>query len=294
MLVTPMTRLAALVAVMTAGCGHSAPPAASTNPASPVMPSPVLAAAGAGAQLPQSLVSYMEERGWGRMHLEWHTERRWDRLPPAALAYAEHQGWTRAQHQEGEAGNGLEFLAMHRGMLQLLAEHDRSARPYLVGWTTPPTDPHDLADPLPHGASTVFEPDMLAAVDRLQHHLDSFASEDELGLYIETAFRPTGEQRDAKATDRSAGIHNYLHNRFQDPSSPIDLGNPAVNLLSARFWRLHGWIDHLWAEYRTRAGLQDSDPAYQASIRAARAMMSMQMKAMREPPPRELIDAVRP
>jgi hypothetical protein len=281
-----------LVVLALAACGHSATPVTPVPPAGPLPAA--IPASSAGAELPASLLSYMNEHGWGQMHLEWHTERRWDRLPPGALAYAEHQGWRRAQHQEGETGNGVEFLAMHRAMLQLLLEQDPSARPYLVGWTTPPTDPHDGADPLPHGATTPFDPDMLAALDRLQHHLDSFTSEDELGLYIETAFRPTPRVRGAKATDHTAGIHNYLHNRFQDPSSPTDLGNPSVNLLSARFWRLHGWIDHLWAEYRVKAGLSDRDPAYQASMQGARAAMSVQMKAMREPAPRELIDAVRP
>jgi len=230
------------------------------------------------------------------MHLQWHTERRWDRLPASAVAYAERQGWKRAPHQEGEAGNGIEFLAMHRAMMQMLVEQDPSAKPYFQGWATPPTDARDANDPLPHGATTPFDPDMGQAIDRLQQHLDTFASEDELGVYIETSFRPTPGHPDGRASDRTAGVHNYLHNRFQDTSSPTDLGNPQVNLLDARFWRLHGWIDHVWASYRARAGLHDEDPAYQALMQAAHDAMAMRMKGVgtREAPPVELIDAVRP
>ena len=273
-----MIRIASVLTVI--ACSHpSAPPSPAPPPSS---------------ALPASLISHMQAHGWGQMHLQWHTERRWDRLPATAAAYAQRQGWTRAARQEGESGNGVEFLAMHRVMLQMLADLDPAARPWLVGWSAPPTDPKDAADPIPNGATTPFSPDMLAALDRLEHHLDSFASEDELGLYIETSFRPQAGDPMASAADRTAGVHNYLHQRFQDPSSPTDLGNPAVNLLNARFWRLHGWIDHLWATYRAHTGQRDTDPTYQATMQAAKAAMSMHMKAIPEPPPAELIDAVRP
>ncbi|MEO7097575.1 MAG: hypothetical protein ABI175_30215 [Polyangiales bacterium] len=224
------------------------------------------------ATLSPALTGYMQAHGWGGMHLAWHTQRRWDRLSPAAVAYAERQVWRRAARQEGDAGNGIEFLAMHRGMMQMLVEQDASVKPLFATWASPPTD-------------GTFDPQMSAALDRLEHHLDSFASEDALGLYIETSFL---------ATDPTAGVHNYLHKRFQDPSSPIDLGNPSVNLMNPRFWALHGWIDRLWTRYRAQAGLHDTDPAFQATMRDAMTAM-MTTKAMtREPPPADLIDAVRP
>ena len=273
-------------ALMLAACG----PAARPNSASPHAdhsPAPTPAPAADPLLMPQPLVDFMQGHGWGQMHLEWHTERRWDLLPPTAVAYAQRQGWHRAERQEGDPGNGVEFLAMHRAMLQLLVEHDPAAASYLAGWQTPPTDPHDRADPLPGGQMDAFDPDMLAALDRLEHHLDSFDSEDALGLYIETSMG---------AKDRTAGVHNYLHNRFQDPSSPIDVGNPAVNLMNQRFWRLHGWIDHLWAAYRAQAHLDDHDPKYVQLMQRSRDGMAMKMKGIGpvEAPPPELIEAVRP
>lgn len=236
----------------------------------------------------------MQSHGWGQMHLQWHTERRWDRLPPPAVAYAERQGWKRAARQEGDAGNGVEFLAMHRAMMEMLVEMDPAARSLVTTWTTPPTDPRDTADPLPNGASAPFDTNMLAALERLQHRLDSFASEDELGLYIETSFRPTRDQPQTRASDPTAGVHNYLHQRFQDPSSAIDLGNPSVNLMNPRFWALHGWIDRVWSTYRAQTGRHDNDADYLATMLAARGAMSMRAKAALETPPSELIDAVRP
>ena len=275
-------------------CGGSPPvqaPAGAPPPAATAAAMPAVDP----LRMPESLVDHMTTHGWGQMHLEWHTVRRWDRLPPSAVAYAERQGWKRAAHQEGEPGNGLEFLAMHHVMIEMLVEHDPAARPYVAGWTTPPVDPHDAAEPLPAGAATPFSPDMLAALDRLEHHLETFHSEDELGRYIETSFAPTAGDPEARSADRTAGVHNYLHNRFGDRTSPIDLGNPTLNLFNQRFWRLHGWIDQVWMRYRAQAHLSDQDPAYRAALQAATSAMAMK-KGMgtREPAPAELLDAVRP
>lgn len=270
-----MIRVGVLLFALVTACGPSRPPSPAPGPS----PLP------ASSTLPDSLLAYMTDQGWPTMHLQWHTERRWDRLPPAGVEYAQRQGWQRASRQEGDAGNGVEFLAMHRAMIELLIEVDASARPALAGWTAPPTDPNDAADPLPGGATDPFDADMLSALDRLQNHLDSFKSEDELGLYIETSFG---------ASDPSAGVHNYLHRRFQDPTSPIDIGNPSLSLANPRFWRLHGWIDRVWATYRTQIGRRDTDPDYQALMGAARSQMHMRMKAPLEAPPAALIDAVRP
>jgi hypothetical protein len=244
--------------------------------------------------MPAPIVDYIDAHAWGLAHLEWHSVRRWDLLPPASLAYVRSQGWSRAPVQEGEPGNGLEFLAMHRMMLEALRAHDPDAVAYFAGWNAPPTDPRDAGDPLPGGATTPFDADMHAAIDRLEHRLDSFHSEDELGLYIETSFRPTSGHPDARDADRSTGIHNYLHNRFQDRTSPIDVGDPYKNLANQRFWRLHGWIDRLWSAYRAHAGLGDSDPAYVAAMEHAMTAMPMAAtKGVAAPPPAELIDVVR-
>jgi len=263
-------RLVALLLI--AACGH--PPAPAPTPAPPP---------GNPDEMPAPIVDHMRRHAWGQMHLSWHTARRWDLLPPASRAFAESQGWTRAPIQEGAPGNGVEFLAMHRMMFQMLRDVPGSNGAF-ASWPTPPTEPH---------AGVAFDAQMLAAIDRIEHHLDTFATEDELGLYIETAMRPLPGNPTARATDATAGVHNYLHNRFQDRTSPVDLGNPAVNLLNRRFWQLHGWIDGLWTRYRAQKGLRDDDPAYKAALDAAMAAMTTRMKAGPVvPPPSELVDVL--
>ena len=248
--------------------------------------------------MPKSIVTYVNDHHWGTMHIQWHTERRWNLLPAASLAYAKKQGWTKAPLQEGAKGNGIEFLAMHRMMMQMLVELYPTTKKYFVGWTEPPTAARDKHDPLPHGATDAFDPEMAMALDTLQNNLAEFKTDDELGLFIETSLRPTASQPSARATDKTAGIHNYIHNRFQDPSSTIDIGDPTVNLQNKRFWRLHGWIDAVWTEYRAQQGLTDDDPIYSAAMKQAMAEMPMDSDTKGlgaeegDAPPDELLQAL--
>lgn len=56
-------------------------------------------------------------------------------------------------------------------------------------------------------------------------------------------------------------------------NSPINLGNPTVNIFNQRFWNLHGWIDHVWGAFKAK-GLSDTDAAYQKMIDHYFHMMS--------------------
>ncbi|MBC7051894.1 hypothetical protein G6O46_23050, partial [Salmonella enterica subsp. enterica serovar Enteritidis] len=116
----------------------------------------------------------------------------------------------------------------------------------------------DKNDPATDTAT--FDANKAAAIDKLQNHLADFTSDDELGLFLETTLRPTARDPNARASDKSAGLHNYLHYRFQDANSKIDIGDPSVNLQNKRFWRLHGWIESRWTEFRKIKNLSEDDP----------------------------------
>ena len=229
-------------------------------------------------QMPQDIVAFEDAGGWGNHHLEWHTERQWDLLNASDLAWAKKQGWKRADIQEGAAGNGFEFLIMHRAMLTILRGKFPQEVRYFTGWATPPTDPKSKSFPLPGGAKTPFDKNMLAAIAKLQNHLDQFASEDDFGLYLETSLRPVAGKPDAQSSDPTTGIHNYIHNRFSDSNSPIDMGDPSKNLANKVFWDLHGWIDARWTAYRAQHNLSDDDPTFQAALKNAIDMFSSNMK----------------
>jgi hypothetical protein len=229
--------------------------------------------------MPASIVDWQDRQGWGEHHLKWHTERRWDLLDPSNVAWAEKKGWTRAELQEGAKGNGLEFLAMHRAMLHILSANFPKSRKLWAGWAEVPTDPRDKTSPMPNGQDAEFAEPMLQALERLgDERIGEFESDDDLGLFIETRLRPTSSNPSRRSSDTSAGIHNYLHNRFMDPDSTIDVGDPSVNLKNRMFWRLHGWLDARWTAFRTAKGLSDDDPEYTEAIEAAHHDLEMKMK----------------
>ncbi len=217
--------------------------------------------------LPQEIIEWMRARDWGTHHLRWHMERWWYRLSPWERATYTARGWSQAPRQEGDAGNGLEFLAMHRVMLRTLVEAFPQHAQLFAGWSTPPQNPEDPDDTVPGTVGSparVFPERLRIAVERIEQRPDSFPDDDSFGLYVQTSHDQTAY---------GAGIHNALHGRWADSTSPIDLGNPLVNMENQRFWRLHGWIDARWTAYRAAMGLSDSDPAYVQALSEARAMM---------------------
>ncbi len=226
--------------------------------------------------MPQEIRAFLDQQNWNTHHLRWHVERRWDTLSASARQWARQQGWQRVAPQEGAPGNGLDFLAMHRVMIRQLRERFPRHASLFDGWDVPPTDPDDPANPVPGGGSPEFERNMADAVRRLHEQLNTFASDDALGNYIQTRSRPTPGNPFRLDPDPSAGIHNYLHGRFADPDSDVDMGNPERNLGNQIFWRLHGWIDNRWSEYREVRGLAENDPEYVAALRQAEEHMADQ------------------
>lgn len=221
------------------------------------------------APIPDEIIEWMKNRGWGDHHTRWHTERNWDFLTAEELSEAVKLGWSRYPMQEGEEGNGLDFLAMHRVMIRMLRAEFPAHKALFEGWDTPPTDPFLTGEELPNNSRSPFSPLMATAVSRLSRdqELAKFIGDDELGRYLQTSLNPTPKEPTRRSSDLTAGIHNYLHNRWALKSSPIDLGMPKVNIYNQRFWRLHGWIDKQWEKYRTLTGRTEADVVYAAALR---------------------------
>jgi len=240
----------------------------------------------ADVRMPGEMISWMEGLGWGPHHDRWHFERRWDfwhhlaehgtpqqqAVAGPMVEYAHSRQWRRAEVQEGQPGNGREFLMMHRAMLHLILARFPEHAELVLGWPTPPTDPNAPEDPVPGG--TPFEGDKAEGVRVVENDFELFADDDAYGIFLETNIRPLPGDPTNRDPDGRLGVHNYLHNRWTDPSSPINLGDPKVNLFNRRFWKLHGWIDRQWARYRLARGFSDEDPAYRRALEEHRHMMS--------------------
>jgi hypothetical protein len=277
--------------VTTSVSGCSKAPDASSSAAAETkdpnqMPDEVVALENQGCSVPNGQVSASCVQSWGMQHLEWHTVRQWDMMasePPSDegqsdLQWAESQCWKRAAIQEGAAGNGYEFLVMHRAMLTILRTKFPQYASLFAGWTTPPTSPTDPSFPVPKNpgqpaSSDKFDPDMLAAIKAIGSFTDPstnkpFASDDAFGLYIETSLRPTKSDPNKQSSVSSVGLHNYIHNRFSDSNSPIDLGQPALNLANKIFWDLHGWIDAQWMAFQ-KSQHPDTTDSYWTTLNSA-------------------------
>lgn len=237
--------------------------------------------------LPQAVIAWIEAQGWVQQHDDWHNVRRWDqgcRTSNATIAGPDgvegtaddcasakrlrDRGLARAAAQEGAPGDGVAFLAMHRHMIEGIRASFPEHADLFAGFEHVPRDQADPENPMPWRA-VHWSAGQLAAIDKLEHiedHLDEFASEDELGLYIEVPFRWTAESPSKFVSDGSSGIHFMLHAQWSVAGSPINLGIGAPLIKNRVFWQLHGWIDRVWERYRVARGLADDELGYLESI----------------------------
>jgi len=223
--------------------------------------------------MPDEIRAYLAEHKWSHMHLDFHIARMWDVLGEDTQQWAADQGIARWKLQEGQPTTGLEFLAMHRLMLTELREKFPEHADLFAGWSKPPTSLDDPTGPLPPEAGA-FRPEMVSAIDRLHDRPGELGSDDDFALFLQTTRRPTETDPRGRSPDRSAGLHNYLHNRWMDENSPINVGDPSLNLQNKVFWRIHGWVDARWTAYREAKGLDDSsDAVYLGAMGEAQVWM---------------------
>lgn len=212
--------------------------------------------------VPKNVHEYLEQYQWGDYHIVFHMSRKWFLLGDQGRGWLKRVGETRPDLQEGDPGNGVEFLTMHRAMIEHLRERwgdepvttDPEGRTtfsaVLDGWST---DEQLIAGLTKAGGDVAKLQAGLAKINDFA----SFASEDEFGNFLQTTLRLSGEVDPndssirfyARDTTAGAGVHNWLHGQFQDAGSPIDVGNPQTNLSNIMFWRIHGWIEAKWKQF---------------------------------------------
>ncbi len=245
------------------------------------------------ASVPAPMIAFIRAQGWNCMHRGWHAVRRFNFiLSPIEKKFVVEKGWLTVDPatnllinpgvaQEGGVGNGVEFLAMHRVMISMLREAVPQYKDTaLAGWQTVSTT-GTVDEPLPPNARA-FDSFYVTALSRLSSNagLSQFSSDDEFGAYIQTKNYPgRGQEYYFVNPDKSAGIHNYLHNRYnvpdlKNPAAAVRMSNFARNIENRVFWKLHGWLDGRWTAYRLSRGVNDTtDTTYQAAMTHACAHM---------------------
>ena len=212
--------------------------------------------------VPKAVHEYLEKYQWGDYHIVFHMSRKWFLLGDQGRSWLKRVGESRPDLQEGDPGNGVEFLTMHRAMIQHLRDrwgtesltNDPDGRKtfseVLDGYTT---DAQMIAGLEKVGGDVAKFKAGLAKINNFA----SFTTEDEFGNFLQTTLRLSGQVDPNDSAIRfydrdmtvGAGVHNWLHGQFQDASSPIDVGNPQTNLSNIMFWRIHGWIESKWKQF---------------------------------------------
>jgi len=242
--------------------------------------------------IPKEVHEYLAKYQWGTYHLIFHMSRRW------FIAGQRTRDWLDGLHeqyadlQEGDPGSGLEFLAMHRAMIEHLRDKFadvevpsniqdgagfKTMGEVLDGWNTDEKMIKMIED---HGGDpTEFKAAALAVRDWNR-------SEDDFGLFLQTTLR-LSRMVDENDTEKrfydqdesgGAGIHNTLHGIFSDQTgtSPIDVGDPGTNLSNQLFWGIHGWVEARWEEYEAHhTRTADEQEAYDHQIDRFRLHMQL-------------------
>lgn len=213
-----------------------------------------------------TVYEYMYANGWQDAHVLWHNVRacggfgetpRPD-LPNACQdAFFQAEETTCSGHQDG-----LEFLAGHRLMLEQLKELWPEHTEQFSGWDQFPSR-NDYPEVLrPYFRD--WNNNQLASADmgdNIDSYLNRFATEGELGTWLQCGGAPG-----------STGFNfNNLHIDLHSNGSPgmgveHSVNNNNQNLDAYLFWKLHGWIDNVWENYRKAKGKTRDDEDYKAEM----------------------------
>jgi len=171
------------------------------------------------------------------------------------------QNWPIPARQEGDPGNGLDFLAMHHDMIGDMKKqcaNDPVAMSALNGWAQLPApapwpyDPNDSKDGVAKATTAVnLLNEMTSASDPAS--ISKFKTDfkqvtglefdkttpDQFGLWIQSS----------AAGLPNSGIHNWMHNQYEVPGSPVEMDSFNKNVENQHFWGLHGFIENSFMKF---------------------------------------------
>ena len=203
------------------------------------------------------VLDWMHAHVWEQAHFQWHNIRRCNGGLMGATSDPQGGGvnpcLTHKElipvNQEGKGpGDGLEFLAMHRHMIQSLKQLFPRHAAQFEGWEHFPTKASDVPQQW-QAAWSAWSGDIALvaakADDPANHMTDTgFESEGAFGQWIQT----------------TSGLHGALHFKWvRSTNTEHGLGNQFANIDNYMFWKMHGWIDKVWDRYRAAKGKTPTD-----------------------------------
>lgn len=228
------------------------------------------------ANLPTAVVQHLADRGMRVHHNRWHFIRaRWNELEEEERQFYMEIGWE-PPRLVGETGAGLDFLYMHRRMIEqvnhLLAHIADPTYLRVVGWGPIPWDHDDPIWPMP----LVF----LSNPAKTQARTDFFRQEVQDKYENNTWLQSVN--LDLLGTQIENSIHNWMHIHWTD--APWYTGDPLQDINDTRhdwladtysshvnkaFWKLHGWIDDRITQWEQANGqVADFSDSWEGPVHA--------------------------
>jgi hypothetical protein len=216
------------------------------------------------------VIAWMEENEWQAAHFEWHSIRRCRGGQSMSRVNICNSAVTVPSDQECKTtGDGYQFLAMHRHMIQSLKQLWPKHSEQFEGFKKFPTTADEIpqqwrSDFKPWSATTLANAKIGDEIDKPEN-LSRFPDEGALGMWLQCF----AGQAIPGASVQASGLHGDLHFKWVRPNNTDHgLGNQFTNIDNYMFWKLHGWIDNVWEKYRVAKGLTPTDQKLKDAVAA--------------------------
>ncbi|HTQ05519.1 MAG TPA: hypothetical protein VMI54_16770 [Polyangiaceae bacterium] len=220
------------------------------------------------------VLAWFHAHNWEDVHVEWHAIRTCNTSAKGQGTLIDICQYKQLIPQDQNCqtgGDGYQFLLAHRHMIQILSQLWPKHAADFAGF---PKFPQSAADVPPEwqaawkpwSSTTLANGIMGDDIDQPEN-LAKFPDQGALGFWLQClAGQMLPNRSDAIA---SGGIHFDLHAQWvRTQNTTHGLNNGNANVDNYMFYKIHGWIDGVWARYRKAKGLSDDDPQFKADLLA--------------------------
>lgn len=220
------------------------------------------------------IIQWMEDHSWQEAHFLWHSARRcvggggFGGFGGAGGAGGPFGGsnsrvdpcsFTDMLPEENECEgpqDGYEFMVMHRHMIETLRQLWPSMQDHFEGWETFP-DREDY----PEVVRSYYREwsDQVRSAAALADNIKNMSREEVLAEWpTEGHFGQWLQCGSLQGGLGLNGLHGALHfNGYPSNNQAHSIANQRRNLDAYLFWKLHGWMDSVWEDYREKVGADE-------------------------------------
>ena len=225
--------------------------------------------------LPTTVKGMLADERLRLHHHLWHLVRnqdRWYALTQDARNALTNAGWAAPRFEE-QTGSGIDFLGMHRQMIEMtnsaLANANDANWPNVTGWDPIPWPANDVHWPVPAWQATV--PPWASAQQWLEYTgIAEWARSPRQATAMQQVanrFRDSSYLNSVSLDEfgiaMEGSIHGWMHIRWSgaphNDEFSADVANdwlfvPWSSHVNKTFWKLHGWIDARIGEWEVATG----------------------------------------